>query len=154
MESGSCKICGARILYLETKARINFGGAPPPVQKDDLCPKCWMKTHQGEAMPQLPGWEYDLHKSADVMVLPIRELLQRLARLLDKFEQSSWALSLKKLADELAADPTHAKATIRSLYGGLGSFNDIILQRDGKMPAAENEEFDALRSELFLACRD
>ncbi|MBL9091671.1 MAG: hypothetical protein JNL96_10630 [Planctomycetaceae bacterium] len=63
MEHGKCKLCGATILYLETKSHINFGGTPPPVQKDGLCPSCWVKTHPGEMMPQLPGWEYALKRA-------------------------------------------------------------------------------------------
>jgi hypothetical protein len=56
VEVGKCKTCGQGILYLATKRHIQFGGLPPPVQKDDLCPKCWMKAHPNEQVPALPGW--------------------------------------------------------------------------------------------------
>ncbi len=42
MEKGKCKECSRTILYLNTRAHIQFGGVPPPVQ------------------PQLPGWDYEL----------------------------------------------------------------------------------------------
>lgn len=60
MEVKACQRCGRRVLYLETIRRITFGAMPPPVQKDGLCPFCWVETHPGESIPQLPGWEYAL----------------------------------------------------------------------------------------------
>jgi hypothetical protein len=58
MKRGECKVCHSTILYLETNNHIQFGGKPPPVQKDDLCPVCWCMSHPDEEMPQLPGWEH------------------------------------------------------------------------------------------------
>lgn len=57
MRRGKYKVCEASILYLDTKGHIQFGGMPPPVQKDDLCPCCWMNENPKEEMPGLPGWE-------------------------------------------------------------------------------------------------
>jgi hypothetical protein len=60
MESKKCQRCGRLVLYLETKRRISFAGTLPPVQKDGLCPVCWMEAHPGETIPGLPGWDRDL----------------------------------------------------------------------------------------------
>jgi hypothetical protein len=50
-EVKTCPHCNRRVLYLETKRRICLGGTPPPVQKDGLCPICWVQTHPGEPVP-------------------------------------------------------------------------------------------------------
>ncbi len=38
----------------------------PPVQKDDLCPVCWVDIHPDEEVPKLPGWQYMLREVATV----------------------------------------------------------------------------------------
>lgn len=63
MELGKCKTCNKSILYLETRAHIQFGGYPPPVQLDDLCPSCWVKKHPGEKAPCLPGWDFEFEQA-------------------------------------------------------------------------------------------
>ena len=42
---------------------------------------------------------------------------------------------------------------IKSFYGGMGTFNDITIYQNGQA-IKEHDEFDKLRSELFIACRD
>jgi hypothetical protein len=59
MEIEKCHRCDRRVLYLETKRRIETA-EPPPVQKDGLCPVCWTEAHPGEPVPRLPGWEWEL----------------------------------------------------------------------------------------------
>ena len=40
------------------------------------------------------------------------------------------------------------------MYGGMGSFSDVILHgSDGSIPRAENTELDDLRTKLFEMCR-
>ncbi len=41
---------------------------------------------------------------------------------------------------------------IRTIYGGMGSFNDVILYNDGDVLIRENREFSLLRNELFEIC--
>lgn len=40
------------------------------------------------------------------------------------------------------------------MYGGMGSLNDIVLYKNGQPLIAENDEFDALRTELYNLCRE
>lgn len=42
------------------------------------------------------------------------------------------------------------QATFR-IYGGMGSFNDYVVYRNGELMIEENERLDKLRSELFQA---
>lgn len=46
-------------------------------------------------------------------------------------------------------DPDDTKHTFRNLYGGMGSLNDLVLYRNGKVLMSENDELDQLRSDLF-----
>ena len=41
---------------------------------------------------------------------------------------------------------------ILSIYGGMGSFNDLIIQKDYKMLREENDKLRKLRHELSKAC--
>jgi hypothetical protein len=83
----------------------------------------------------------------------IPELLQQLADLLEQHGEEPWATGLRRLLSEYNVDPNVAKADIRRLYGGMGSFNDVILQDSNGPLRSENDELDRLRSELYSACR-
>lgn len=43
---------------------------------------------------------------------------------------------------------------IRAYRGGMGSFQDYILEQDGKMPIEDNEKFDGLKDDLAQLCLD
>lgn len=83
----------------------------------------------------------------------IPELIQQLADLLEKHGEQPWATGLRRIRSEYDVCPDAAKADIRRLYGGMGSFNDVILHEDTVPLRSENDELDRLRSELYAACR-
>src|ERR1700722_6776333 len=43
---------------------------------------------------------------------------------------------------------------ILQIYGGMGTFGDLILQKDRKMLLDENVQFEYLRNELYKACEE
>ncbi|WP_425319215.1 DUF6966 domain-containing protein [Chromobacterium violaceum] len=45
-----------------------------------------------------------------------------------------------------------AQPTALSLYGGMGSLNDLILYKDGQPLAKENVELDSFRIKLHALC--
>ena len=82
----------------------------------------------------------------------IPDLMLKLADLLERHGEESWGAALRHLLLEYETEPIVAKAKIRHLYGGMGSFNDVILQdRNGPL-GNKNDELDSLRSDLFSAC--
>ena len=90
------------------------------------------------------------------MLVPPPELqivLRRMAQLLrdDVFE--GYAGILFDIADVGWRTSDEGFRKIASLYGGMGSLNDVVLQKDGMPHAAENEEFARLRSQLFDLAR-
>lgn len=53
-------------------------------------------------------------------------------------------------AEELKEyDPKDVSRKIKAVYGGMGSFNDLVLHREGKMVYADNEKLGKLRHQLF-----
>jgi len=84
----------------------------------------------------------------------IETILARMAELLRIGEDYDWANAFEKLREQIATDPDEAAYRIRISYGGMGSLNDIVLHRNGQPLTTENDEFDALRMELYNLCRE
>ena len=80
--------------------------------------------------------------------------LKRIAELLASHGEPTWAASFEHFASEFDESPELAKGRIRSVFGGMGSFNDIVLHGPNGVPLGpENEELDRLRSELYSKCQ-
>ncbi|WP_185922617.1 DUF6966 domain-containing protein [Hafnia paralvei] len=77
------------------------------------------------------------------------EKMERMATLLEFGGYAEWSASILKLAKKYVMDPDDTKHTFRNLYGGMGSLNDLVLYRNGKVLMSENDELDQLRSDLF-----
>lgn len=84
----------------------------------------------------------------------IETVLTRMAELLRLGARNDWANALEKFRGEIANDPSGTSAEILSMYGGVGSLNDLILYRNGQPLVAENDEFAALSSELYRLCHE
>ncbi len=84
----------------------------------------------------------------------VESLLRQGAALLREHNETNWADALENLAAEYPESPEATTAKIRAMYGGMGSFNDVILYgANGHPLRSENDELDGLRSRLFAACR-
>lgn len=83
------------------------------------------------------------------------EMLTRIAELLATHGEDEWAKSFEVFAYEFDLSPADTKRRIRSVYGGMGSFNDVILHGPYGIPLCdENDELAQLRSELFSSCQN
>lgn len=82
----------------------------------------------------------------------ISEILIRLSALLRTADEPDWAGVCDRLAAGYAANPYASNREILAMYGGMGSFNDIVLHNDGIPLVAENDELDSLRSLLHTSC--
>lgn len=90
----------------------------------------------------------------------IVDLLDEAATLLRAYDQTGWADWLAKDAKRIRALDTYGIEHLLSAYGGMGSLNDVVLQRvngvDVTVDSNDNERFDKLRSEIYglaKACR-
>jgi hypothetical protein len=86
------------------------------------------------------------------------EVLNDLVVLLSGANQSPYSSGISSIHDALRdsqGDRAREQAVIRqilALYGGMGSFQDLVLQdSDGMRP--EQDEFDRLRHRLFEEAR-
>jgi hypothetical protein len=88
---------------------------------------------------------------------PLLDLLADLADLLAGCGQRPWATRLAALATDLESagnGPARADVvrSVLSLYGGMGSFSDVVLQdMSGALP--EQDRLDWLRDRLFEQAR-
>lgn len=59
-----------------------------------------------------------------------RILLEEIASLLTKSGELEWADIFQRIASECEGGPIDAKREVLSLYGGMGSFNDLFLYKE------------------------
>ncbi|MCF6252868.1 MAG: hypothetical protein L3J75_16605 [Methylococcaceae bacterium] len=86
----------------------------------------------------------------------IKNIENTLVKMIDLLRLSgvdNWADALKLISQELATRPKQVASKILSMYGGMGSLNDVILYRDGQPLSKENTEFDDLRTSLYDLCQ-
>lgn len=73
-------------------------------------------------------------------------------RLLSGVGEINWSKVFKNLIAELEiAENQSVYRNILNVYAGMGSFNDLVLYRDGKICMEENNELDRLRTGLYNA---
>lgn len=96
--------------------------------------------------------------AAQIVFDRLLELLKSLALLLSNTGEARWSEMLSSIRSDLSAsrgDPDREQAAVRdilSLYGGMGSFQDLVLQ-DSRGVRPEQQEFDQLRNLLFEGAR-
>ncbi|MBV4508202.1 hypothetical protein HU751_025540 [Pseudomonas sp. BW13M1] len=79
----------------------------------------------------------------------IEMILTRMIELLRIGAFNDWAVALEKLKAGFESDPERASLKLLSMYGGMGSLNDVVLYKDGQPLVSENNELDFLRSQLY-----
>ena len=79
--------------------------------------------------------------------------LKNMILLLRTENLEDWAETL----EAISLDPSQSKKSlstkILSMYGGAGSLNDIVFYREGQSLIDKNNEFDKLRSHLYVLCK-
>ena len=64
-----------------------------------------------------------------------------------------WAASVRK-ADEVANSDAHGLQRFLGLFGGMGSLNDLVLQRDSEPLGWENVHLAALKRKAWTMAQD
>ncbi|MGE8435539.1 MAG: DUF6966 domain-containing protein [Pseudomonas palmensis] len=64
-------------------------------------------------------------------------------------EVEGWTAALEGIREDFHSDPKYASSKLMSMYGGMGSLNDLVLYSDGQALVVENNEFDMLRAQLY-----
>jgi hypothetical protein len=82
-------------------------------------------------------------------------LLQETNDLLQQAGETQWEDHIARLTENLqAAGPEQLKTIarqIRAIFGGTGSFSDLVLYRNGNPSIEANDRLEALRSRLHRA---
>lgn len=85
----------------------------------------------------------------------IQEIMEQIIILLETNDEQEWANHLKQFMLEYK-DPETRIETIKNILniykGGMGSFTDLVLQRDFKMLVDENNQLAALKHDLYNSC--
>ncbi|MDU4094948.1 MAG: hypothetical protein E7H57_17000 [Pantoea sp.] len=79
----------------------------------------------------------------------IRKTVSDITYILSSNDEYSWAKTFEDLGSQLDADYTLSLRALKALYGGMGSFNDLVLHKDGMPLLYENRELHKLRRELY-----
>ncbi|WP_250479322.1 MULTISPECIES: hypothetical protein [unclassified Caballeronia] len=82
----------------------------------------------------------------------IEAVLSKMRDLLRIGGLRDWADALDSCVLDLPVDPSGVRMRIVSMYGGMGSLNDVVSYRNGQPLIRENNELDDLRSELYRLC--
>ncbi|WP_371926006.1 DUF6966 domain-containing protein [Pseudomonas sp. PB101] len=85
-------------------------------------------------------------------ITEITAILERISELLRIGGKNEWAERIDQYRLELPGDTAYTISKIITLYGGLGSINDIILYNNGQPMIQENNELDLLLSKLHDRC--
>ena len=85
-------------------------------------------------------------------ICKISSNLARTAELLRRFGHPQWADRLEECSLALPRDTTYALSRLMSLYGGMGSINDVVLYENAKPLLDENNQLQGLLSELYELC--
>lgn len=84
----------------------------------------------------------------------IRETVIGIANILSSNDESSWAKTFEKLGAEIDTNCESSLHSLKGLYGGMGSFNDVILHKNGMPLIRENDDLDELRHKLYKQLKE
>uniref|UniRef100_UPI0009E45A2D DUF6966 domain-containing protein n=1 Tax=Gilliamella sp. Nev6-6 TaxID=3120252 RepID=UPI0009E45A2D len=79
----------------------------------------------------------------------IKLILFEISILLKKGNYPDWGNSFMKFSEDIEINFEAVKNQILILYGGMGSFNDIVLHNNKKPLINENNRLDDLRTQLY-----
>ncbi|MDP2572697.1 hypothetical protein Q8W40_10930 [Vibrio penaeicida] len=85
-------------------------------------------------------------------------VIEKIIELLVSVDENNWAGSFtnfRQKCDNANADNLEIlRGEILRVYGGMGSFNDLVLYKQGQPMIKENQKLDELRTKLFFILND
>ena len=84
--------------------------------------------------------------------MDIRTLCLGIVALLKEVGETNWSVAFESfIADLNAYNQRHVYKKMFAIYGGAGSFNDLVLHTNGTACLDENNKLDVLRKQLYEA---
>ena len=84
----------------------------------------------------------------------ISETVACIASILASNDECSWARRFESLRSDMDTNYESSLHSLKGLYGGMGSFNDVILHKDGTPLIRENDDLDELRHKLYKQLKE
>ncbi len=84
----------------------------------------------------------------------IKKRLEKIVNLLRFCDLNDWANKIEILLYEIDDDPFYTAKNILFLYGGMGSLNDLILHKNGKILVEENNDLEKSKNKLYALCQE
>lgn len=85
--------------------------------------------------------------------MKVISIIKQIIDLLVSVGESNWADTFTSFKLKLVNSDSESLQILRSdilrIYGGMGSFNDLVLYNEGQVLIRENQTLDKLRKELF-----
>ena len=85
----------------------------------------------------------------------IKSIIEKIIILLKGNDEFDWATAFEKISEKFSSNKNKedvAKEIIDVYKGGMGSFSDLVLQKDMKMLIDENDQLAKLKHDLFNTC--
>lgn len=79
----------------------------------------------------------------------MKKYINDIINLLNISEELDWKNVFENLLKQYPIENKYFAKSILKLYGGMGSFNDLVLFKNGKLLKDENEKLDILRKKLY-----
>lgn len=79
----------------------------------------------------------------------IRKILLEIIEILDIVGEYDWIITLNGLYADNVSSQKDWLRKIKGLFGGMGSFTDLVLMRNGIICIDENNKLDQLRDRLY-----
>lgn len=79
----------------------------------------------------------------------IKKTVIHIVDILSSNDEYEWAKTFERLSSGLDSEYESSLNALKGLYGGMGSFNDIVLHKNGIPLIQENDELDGLRHMLY-----
>jgi hypothetical protein len=86
----------------------------------------------------------------------VRKSIEDIIELISRYN-ARWSAIFTNYLKELNSDielQYFARDILKLYKGGMGSFSDLVLQENGKMPIEENEKLNVYRKELYKICKE
>ena len=87
----------------------------------------------------------------------VSDILNRIISVLEESSESDWLKTLDEISKKYRTltddEKVVYKRKLLRIYGGMGSFSDLVLYKDNKVLYKENNELNALRKDLFEELR-
>ncbi|OAB78726.1 DUF6966 domain-containing protein [Cochleicola gelatinilyticus] len=80
----------------------------------------------------------------------LKDILKNILEIFRNVGEREWTSVFDNFLKEIeVSDKKKLKRKILKIYGGMGSFNDLVLYREGRLCYKENVELDKLRKKLY-----